>query len=71
MIFVHTSVGKHQNIGTISVSFINLYKQTVNGTFQLCTLIIKGGNNCHFEAFMMHFLNLKHIGIGKDRIIDL
>ena len=40
MVFVHASVGKHQNVGTVSVGFINLHKQTVNGTLQLCALII-------------------------------
>ena len=71
MVFIHASVGKHQNIGTIPVCFIHFYKQTVNSTLQLCALVIKSGDNSHLEAFVMHFLNFQHICIGKDRIVNL
>ena len=71
MVFIHASVGKHQNIGTIPVCFINFYKQTVNSTLQLCALVIKSGDNSHLEAFVMHFLNFQHICIGKNRIVNL
>ena len=40
VVFVHSSVRKHQNVGAISVGFINLHKQAVNGTLQLRALII-------------------------------
>ena len=70
MVFIHASVGKHQNVGTIPVCFINFYKQTVNSTLKLCALVIKSGDNSHLKAFVMQALDLHHICICQDRIVD-
>ena len=71
MVFIHTTVGKNQNIGTVFVCFIHFHKQTIDCTFQFRTLIIGNRNNCYLESRFVHLFDLQHIRIGQDRIVDL
>ena len=40
MVLIYATVRKNQDVCTFTESFVNFYEQTVNGTFQFCTLII-------------------------------
>ena len=70
MVFIHTTVGKNQDICTVFVRFVHFHKQTVNRTFQFGTLIVSDQNNRYLESRFVHLFDLQHIGIGQDRIVD-
>ena len=40
MVLINTAVRKDQDVCSLTEGFVNLYEQTVNGTFKLCALII-------------------------------
>lgn len=61
---------KDQDICALTESLINLYEQAVNGTFQFCTLIIQSRNGHNLEAVLFHVLDLQHIGVCQDRVVD-
>ena len=71
MIFVYSTVWKYKDVCTITICFINFNKKTIDCSLKLCTLIIKGRNNCNFKAFVIHGFDLEHICICKDRMHDL
>ena len=70
-VLIHSTVCQDQDIGSVTVSLIHFYKETLNGTFQLGAFIISDGNLRHTEAFHMHMLDLQHVRIGQDRVIHL
>ena len=70
MVLIHTTVGKNQNIGSVTVCLVDLHKETVDGTFQLGALIIKNRHNCNLEAFVLHLFDFQHICVGQDRIVN-
>ena len=46
-------------------------KQAVHRTVKRCALVVGDRNSHCLEAFDFHVLDLQHIGIGQDRIVDL
>ena len=70
MIFIHSPVGKYQNICSVFICLIHFHKQTVDGAFQLGTLIISNRNHSHLETRYFHLFDFQHVGIGQNRITD-
>ena len=70
MVLIYATVRKDQDICALTESLINLYEQAVNGTFQFCTLIIQSRNGHNLEAVLFHVLDLQHIGVCQDRVVD-
>ena len=58
MVLIHPSVGKDQDVSPVFIGFIHLYKETVNGSFQLCTLVVSNRNHRYLKAFFLHVLDL-------------
>ena len=71
MIFVHATVGKDQNICTVSVCTIGFHKQTLNGFFQTCTLVVGRWNDFYLKAIYFHVFNFHQVCVGQDWIVDL
>ncbi len=70
MVLIYAPVGKHQDIRPVLVRFIHLHKKPVDGAFQRCALIICNRHDRHLKAVFFHLLNLQHVCVGEDRVID-
>ena len=71
MVFIHTPIGKDQDVRALSVSFVHFHKQMIQHAFHRRALVIKRGDLRALEAFLFHALDLQKIQIGQDRIVDL
>ena len=71
MVFIHASVREDQNVCSVTVCTIRLYKEMVDRFFQTCILVIYNRKNYNFKAFHFHRFDLHQVGIGKDRVVDL
>ena len=58
MIFIHATVRQNQDIRTITVCTICLYKQTVNGFLKACVFIISKWYYSDLKAFFFHMFDL-------------
>ena len=58
MVLIHATVGKNDDVDTLTVCTVNLYIQTVNGTFQTGILIINDWNDFYLKALTLHVLDL-------------
>ena len=58
MVLIHATVGKNDDVDTLTVCTVNLYIQTVNGTFQAGILIINDWNDFYLKALTLHALDL-------------
>ena len=70
MVVIYFTVGKDQDICTISVCTVSLNKESVYCLFQTCVLIIYDRNRSYLKSLYLHITDLHEIGIGKDRIVD-
>ena len=71
MVFIDTAVGEDQDIGSCPVCTVNLDKEAVHRTVKRCALVVGDRNGHYFETIYFHILDLQHIGIGQDRVVDL
>ena len=70
MVFIDTAVGEDQDIGSCPVCTVDFDEQAVHRTVKRCALVVGDRNSHCLEAFDFHILDLQHIGIGQDRIVD-
>ena len=71
MVLINASVGKNQNIHTVSVSSVYFHKQMIQCTFKGCIDIVSDRNCRYFESFYIHGFDLQQICIRQYRIVDL
>ena len=71
MVLVDAPVGKYEYISALPESLVHFHKEAVDGPLQFRAFIIKGGDHRYFESFLLHVLDLQHIGIRQDRMHDL
>ena len=70
MVVIYFTVGKDQNIGTVSVCTVSLNEESVYCLFQTCVLIIYDRNRSYLKSLYLHITNFHEIGIGKDWIVN-
>ena len=71
MVLIHATIGENQDVCSVTVCTVCLYKQTVNGFLQTCVFIINNRNNSNFEAFFFHMFDFQKVCICQNRIFDL
>ena len=71
VVFVNTAVRKDQDIRAFAVSLVHLNKEVIDDPLDGSALVVKDGNLCHREAFLLHMLDLQNIQIRQDGIVDL
>ena len=71
MVLIDTAVRENQDVGSCPVCTVNLDEKAVHRTVKRCALVVGDRNGHCLEAFDFHVLDLQHIGIGQDRIVDL
>ena len=71
MVLIDAAVRENQDVGSCPVCTVNLDEKAVHRTVKRCALVVGDRNGHCLEAFDFHVLDLQHIGIGQDRIVDL
>ena len=71
MVLIDAAVRENQDVGSCPVCAVNLDEKAVHRTVKRCALVVGDRNSHCLEAFDFHVLDLQHIGIGQDRIVDL
>ena len=72
MVLVHTAVCQNQDVGSVTVSTYPPPRKAARWRCsRLGALIIGNRNLCYLEALHLHILDLQHIGVSQDRIVDL
>ena len=71
MVFIHTAVGKNQDIRTLPVRLIHLYEQMLQHTIHRCALIENDRHTDNLKAGLFHRADLQQIEVCQDRIVDL
>ena len=71
MVFIHTAVGKNQDIRTLPVRLIHLYEQMLQHTIHRCALIENDRHTDNLKTGLFHRADLQQVEVCQDRIIDL
>ena len=71
MVLIHITVGKNQDIGSVSVCTVCFYEQMIQRFLKTCIFIIGNGKFFYFETFLFHVFDLHQIGVCQYRITDL
>ena len=70
MIFIHSPVGKDNDIGALPEHPVRLHIEMIDRFLQGSVLIVNDRNDFHLEAVHLHILDLHQIRVGQDRMID-
>ena len=70
MVIIHASVGKDQDIGSVSVCTVRLNKETIYGFLKTGILIINNRNGFYLKSVYFHIADFHQVCVGQNRIVD-
>ena len=59
MVFVHTSVGKDEHVGALSVGLVHFYEQMVQHSLERGALVEQDGNLFYLKTGLVHIFDFQ------------